>query len=68
MICGFYLKFVERSSGRATSLRAAGNDDQQVEIAGRKLLEGFPLRFRSLAFHLTRKHVMYSRSDEQCSG
>ena len=29
------------------------------------MLEGFPLRFRSLAFHLTRKHVMYSRSGER---
>ena len=43
-----------------TGLRVVGNDDQQIEIAGRKLLEGLirrPIRFL-FGFHLTRKHVM----------
>ena len=48
-----------------TDLRVAVDDDQQVATAGRKLLEGLPLTFRSLAFgyHLTRNHVMPSRPE-----
>ena len=43
-----------------SNLSVADDDDQQVEIAGRKPLKGLPLKPHSLAFGLclTREHVM----------
>jgi hypothetical protein len=68
LTCPSYLNSSEETSGGDPMVppRVVCDDDQQARIAGRELLEGCPLMFRSLAsatFQLTREHVMSVASE-----